>query len=169
MIARERFTEHIDRICRCLRAPETTREDVLAHLCALARDIDLPEEDIAPREDEYVARPLYSDPNGWSLTAVVLKPGQQTPPHDHSSWGCAATVRGTERNRWLTGHCPDDLRMAGEFDLPPGEGYIFSERQIHQAVGADPRQVTVSLHFLVQGKHPERQRCHEEDSAPDSA
>jgi len=72
-------------------------------------------------------------------------------------------VQGIERNRRFTGHCPDGLTLLDETDAPPGAGYLFQQGEIHQAVGADPAQVTISLHFLVRGLHPERQVCRERD------
>lgn len=78
-----------------------------------------------------------------------MAPGQATPPHDHESWGCAATLQGRERNRNFSGRCPDQLTLLGEQEAEGGEGYLFEEGQIHQAVGADPNRVTISLHFLI--------------------
>jgi predicted metal-dependent enzyme (double-stranded beta helix superfamily) len=161
--ARKRFVAHIDRMCRCMDAAGATQEQALEVLRGFARDVHLTEEERAPVANGYIARTLYEDPSGWSVAAVVLQPGQETPPHDHENWGCAATVQGVERNRHYTGRCPDELTLLNEADAPPGEGYIFERREIHQAVGADPWQVTISLHFLAHGRHPERQICREEE------
>jgi hypothetical protein len=34
-------------------------------------------------------------------------------------------------------------------DYPAGAGYVFSAADVHQPLGADPRRLTVALHFLV--------------------
>jgi hypothetical protein len=47
----------------------------------------------------YDRRVLYEDGDNWSLAAIILRPGQQTPAHDHGGWGCAVTVQGVERDR----------------------------------------------------------------------
>jgi hypothetical protein len=39
-----------------------------------------------------------------------------------------------------------------ERDYPRGTGYVFDVDDIHQPIGADPQQVTVALHFLVNTK-----------------
>lgn len=161
--ARELFAAQIDQMCRCVNASLPERQRVLAALRIFARQVTLTADERGPVEEGYIARTIYEDPAGWSLAAVVLRPGQRTPPHDHESWGCAATVQGIERNRRFTGRCPDALTLLDENDAPAGEGYLFEQRDIHQAVGADPERVTISLHFLVRGLHPERQVCRESD------
>ena len=39
------------------------------------------------------------------------------------------------------------------FPAEPGTGYVFDSADVHQPLGADPRRVTVALHFLVQEAH----------------
>jgi predicted metal-dependent enzyme (double-stranded beta helix superfamily) len=97
----------------------------------------------------YDRRVLYEDGDNWSLAAIILRPGQQTPPHDHGGWGCAVTVQGTERDRRFVHDAAGNLTHIGERDYPPGAGYVFDALDVHQPAGADPRRVTVALHFLV--------------------
>ena len=102
----------------------------------------------------YDRRVLCEAPGRWSLAAIVLRPGQQTQPHDHDGWGCAATVQGVERDRRFTRQASGKLALVSETDYPPGAGYLFGQSDIHQPYGADPRQVTVALHFLVLAPRP---------------
>ena len=103
----------------------------------------------------YDRRVLYEDPSRWSLAAIVLRPGQQTERHDHGGWGCAVTVQGIERNRIFVHDPSGNLVLSGEHDYPQGTGYVFDAVDVHQPVGADPRRVTVALHFLVLESHAE--------------
>ena len=163
MNVRERFANQMNRLCPCDMAQPATRAEVLAALKSFACAVQLSAAERAASPDEYTVRPLLSGPSGWSLVVVVLLPGQQTPPHDHESWGCAVTLHGIERNRCFGGACPDALYPLEERDVPPGDGYIFSEGQVHQTVGADPSGVTISLHVLVRGTHGAEQDCREGD------
>ncbi|MHB1927849.1 MAG: PIG-L family deacetylase [Acidimicrobiales bacterium] len=101
----------------------------------------------------YAAHCLHDDPAGWSLAAIITTNGSATPPHDHHSWGAAATVAGAERNTRYTGACPDRLQVLGEEVVPTGGGYLFNVGDIHQA--ADAAGSSVSLHLLAgSGAHP---------------
>lgn len=104
---------------------------------------------------------LHDDPGGWTISTIVLENGGSTPPHDHGCWGAAATVRGAERNVTYTGTCPDGLDPSETQIYAPGSGYIFEAGTIHQASDAT-RQLTVSVHLLVQGTHETLQSCPEE-------
>jgi predicted metal-dependent enzyme (double-stranded beta helix superfamily) len=161
MNARTHFHDRIRQLCHCEDVPLDIQEQVLAALCELARTIELTEEECKSVPEGYAARILDSDQAGWTLELIVLPPGQQTPPHDHVSWGAAATVQGIERNRWFAGTCPDALYLLGEHEVPPRQGYLFSGEAIHQAIGADPDRTTLALHFLVRGFHGEIQHCRE--------
>jgi hypothetical protein len=63
------------------------------------------------------------------------------------------TVQGVERNRLFIDDGSGSLVLSSEHDYPPGTGYVFDASDIHQPVGADPRRVTVALHFLVLDLH----------------
>ncbi len=102
----------------------------------------------------YGRRVLHEDEGRWSLAAIVMRPGQYTEAHDHGGWGCAVTVQGIERDRRFVQLPTGDLVLRSERDYPAGSGYAFDPTDIHQPVGADPRRVTVALHFLVHGTHP---------------
>lgn len=114
----------------------------------------------ADQDGLYGVHCVHDDPAGWSLAAVVMTPGQQTPPHDHDSWGAAVTVMGVESNRRYRGTCPDQLTLFDEQLAPVGGGYLFAAGDIHQAACAAP-STTVSLHLLVKGGPHAHQRCKE--------
>ena len=47
--------------------------------------------------DGYVCHTLHTEPDGaFSVCAVVWRPGQQTPIHDHVAWCVSAVLQGTE-------------------------------------------------------------------------
>lgn len=120
-------------------------------------------------ERPYGVHCLHDDPAGWNIAAVVLAGGRATPPHDHDSWGAAATVAGVERNTRFAGRCPDQLRPLDTQLIPHGSGYVFDAGDIHQASDATGL-LTVSVHLLVKGGHDahQHQRCREEISPPTS-
>src|SRR5437868_5614093 len=72
------------------------RARALAALRQLACALRPSEDQARPDPHAYRTDLLHRDQSGWSLALVVLAPGQVTPPHDHESWGGAATVRGLE-------------------------------------------------------------------------
>jgi predicted metal-dependent enzyme (double-stranded beta helix superfamily) len=108
---------------------------------------------------------LHEDPTGWSLAAIVLRPGQTTPAHDHGGWGGAVTVQGVERDRRFR-HAGDGRpTLLSERDYPPGAGYLFAPDDVHQPLGADPDGVTVALHFLARPTMRQAQHHHEGQAA----
>ena len=55
--------------------------------------------------DGYVSHTLHTEPDGsFSVCALVWRPGQQTPIHDHVTWCVVGVVQGAEYE-----------------DLPPGQ------------------------------------------------
>ena len=117
------------------------------------------------RPDGYARCVLHEDPSGWSLAAIVLRPGQATPAHDHGGWGGAVTVQGIERDRRFAGDADGKLELVAERDYPPGTGYLFDPDDVHQPVGADPDGVTVALHFLAPASRERTQHHHETPAA----
>lgn len=108
---------------------------------------------------------LHDDPAGWTIATIVLAGGRATPPHDHESWGAAATVLGVERNVRFAGRCPDRLRALDTQLSPLGSGYLFDAGDIHQASDATGR-LTVSVHLLIRGGHHAHQHCREPAETP---
>jgi predicted metal-dependent enzyme (double-stranded beta helix superfamily) len=122
---------------------------LLAEVKIVAQRIDGSAE--AGAASGYDRRVLYEDPDNWSLAAIILRPGQQTHPHDHGGWGCAVTVQGVECDRRFVHDAAGNLMGIGERNYPPGTGYVFDAVAVHQPSGADPHRVTVALHFLIHG------------------
>ena len=69
--------------------------------------------------------------------------------YHHGGWDCAATVQGIERDRRFIRGASGNLVLSSERDYPPRTGCVFDRADVHQPLGADPRQVTVALHVLV--------------------
>jgi predicted metal-dependent enzyme (double-stranded beta helix superfamily) len=121
------------------------------------------------RSEEYARCALHEDPTGWSLAAIVLRPGQSTPSHDHGGWGGAVTVQGVERDRRFASDAADELSIVAEGDYPPGTGYLFDPDDVHQPIGVDTENVTVALHFLAPTDDSYEQHNHEDLEAGVSA
>ena len=146
-----RFASRVNDLCPLYQASTLQRDLLLEEVKTLAQRFDGSTEEGSA--SGYDRRILYEEPDHWSLAAIILRPGQQIQPHDHGGWGCAATVQGVERNRWFLRDGSGNLVLTGERDYPPGTGYVFDAADVHQPVGADPRRVTVALHFLVHESH----------------
>jgi len=142
-----RFVARINALGPLSQASPALRARLLEEVKAVARHVNGSSE--AGTASSYDRRVLCEAPGRWSLAAIILRPGQYTPPHNHSGWGCAVTVQGVERDRRFVHDALGDLMLSSERDYPPGAGYVFNAVDVHQPVGADPRQVTVALHFLV--------------------
>ena len=148
-----RFAARINAIGALSQAAPHVQQRILDEVKMVARRVDMRGE--AGSADGYARRVVSEVRDRWSLAAIILRPGQQTEPHDHGGWGCAVTVQGVERNRHFTYDNSGRLKLHGERDYPPGTGYIFDPSAIHQPAGADPHRVTAALHFLVHHSHAE--------------
>lgn len=142
-----RFVARVNGLGPLSQASPALQARLLEEVKTVARRIDGSAE--AGAASGYDRRLLHEDPAGWSLAAIILRPGQQTPPHDHGGWGCAVTVQGIERDRRFVHDASGRLVLSGERDYPPGTGYVFDATEVHQPVGADLHRVTVALHFLA--------------------
>lgn len=142
---------------------EAAQARMLALVQAVAERID--PGNCGGQPSGYARCVLHEDPAGWSLAAIVLRPGQSTPAHDHGGWGGAVTVQGVERDRRFAVGATGVLELVAERDYPPGTGYRFTADDVHQPVGADPDGVTVSLHFLAPTDRGRTQHHHEEHDA----
>jgi predicted metal-dependent enzyme (double-stranded beta helix superfamily) len=142
-----RFAAWVDTLGPLSQTSLATRARLLEEVKMVARHINAGAE--LGMASGYGRRVLYEDAGRWSLAAISLRPGQRTEMHDHASWGCAVTVQGIERDRRFVPDASGNLVLSGERNYPSGTGYVFDPTDVHQPVGADPRQVTVALHFLV--------------------
>jgi predicted metal-dependent enzyme (double-stranded beta helix superfamily) len=142
-----RFVARVNTLGPLFLATPALQARLLEEVMIVARSVDGSTE--TGSASGYDRRVLCEDSGRWSLAAIILQPGQRTNPHDHDGWGCAVTVQGVERDRRFVNDASGNLVLSSERDYPPGAGYVFDAVDIHQPVGADPRRVTVSLHFLV--------------------
>ena len=96
------------------------------------------------------------DADGVSLFALVWRPGQWTPIHDHGTWGVVAVLEGVlkERSYVPAGNTIDDsekidLRPGGIVLLAPGSVTTFvpNPDHIHMTGVPEDRQKVISLHL----------------------
>ena len=96
----------------------------------------------------YCCHLLHAEPDGaFSLVALVWRPGQATPIHDHVTWCVAGVIQGTEREEqyllqqdgWLQ-EAGTSVNLVGDVTslAPPGD--------IHR-VHNDCAQTAISLHI----------------------
>lgn len=124
----------------------------------LARGVELlTEEQREGCDDHYARNLLHAEPDGeMSLFAIVWKPGQWTPVHDHGSWGLVAVLQGAlhERNYIRTdamarANSGVELRRGGTSVLSPGSVTTFvpNPDHIHRAGVPHDWGETVTLHL----------------------
>ena len=82
---------------------------------------------------------LQTDPDGLTLMLARFSPTEETPVHDHNSWGVACVVEGKDRYRhW---HHDDEgrLKVLYEKVLLPGEFVVWLDppHDIHSQQGID--------------------------------
>jgi predicted metal-dependent enzyme (double-stranded beta helix superfamily) len=158
------FASQINSLDDLRHASVRTRLHVLNAVRAFAPYLNLTK-CIAP-VNRYGRRVLHDDPSGWTLAAISLRYGQETEAHDHDGWGGAVVVNGVERDRRYQMNAAGELTLISTTDYPSGAGYVFDASDIHQPMGADPRGLTVALHFLVPD-HGTGQHKHEHQSPTD--
>jgi predicted metal-dependent enzyme (double-stranded beta helix superfamily) len=81
---------------------------------------------------------LHEDPgNRFALYMNALNPGNETKPHDHTTWAVVVAVDGQELNkvydRTDDGSVPDrcELRIREEIMVEPGRGICLMPEDIH--------------------------------------
>ncbi|MCK8786651.1 cysteine dioxygenase family protein [Roseomonas sp. NAR14] len=81
---------------------------------------------------------LQEDADGrFALYLNALNPGNESKPHNHTTWACIAAVEGQELNRLYDrlddGSVPGraDLREAGQVMVEPGNAIAFLPDDIH--------------------------------------
>jgi 3-mercaptopropionate dioxygenase len=92
----------------------------------------LTEEEQAGEPDEYRCHVLHVEPDGsFSVTAMVWRPGQVTPIHDHVTWCVFGVIQGAEYEELYSladdqnhlvevGHSKNDIGEVSGF-APPGD------------------------------------------------
>jgi predicted metal-dependent enzyme (double-stranded beta helix superfamily) len=82
---------------------------------------------------------LQSDPDGLTLMLARFPPHEETPVHDHGSWGVACVVRGHDRYRhWELG-ADGRVNVLYEKVLGPGQfvSWLDPPRDLHSQQGIE--------------------------------
>jgi len=117
----------------------------------LTEDGWLAAEDRAPGDDSYRQHLLHvSSCRRMSVVALVWRPGQQTPIHDHVAWCVVGVYRGVEhetRYRLVDRDGRQCLQPVGTIKAYPGhvEALVPPVDNIH-AVAAGGDEETISIH-----------------------
>jgi predicted metal-dependent enzyme (double-stranded beta helix superfamily) len=94
--------------------------------------------------DHYVSTLLHAEP-GLSITALVWRPGQVTPIHDHIAWCAFTVVQGVEFET-LYQDAGDHLVEIGSNANPTGSVSAFAPPGDIHRVHNVGRTIAVSLH-----------------------
>jgi predicted metal-dependent enzyme (double-stranded beta helix superfamily) len=109
--------------------------------------------------NHYTRNLIFAPDDGTlSLYAIVWRPGQWTPIHDHGTWGVVGVAEGlleeqafmrTDADPHRAGNEGIDLMPGGLVLLPPGAVATFvpNPDHIHQTGVAKDRPATLSLHL----------------------
>ncbi|MGQ2912193.1 hypothetical protein [Aeromicrobium sp.] len=116
----------------------------------LGRGVVIPEPLRAPHDDHYVMYPLHVAEDGsFSIASAVWNVGQETPVHDHGTWGVIGIVSGLEKEKRFV---PDvasanGLSFLGEDFLRPGDVEVCctTDQDVH-AVSAASDEPCVGIH-----------------------
>jgi predicted metal-dependent enzyme (double-stranded beta helix superfamily) len=99
------LASQVDELVTAVREAVDKREDwkTTARLVAEALELHLPSSDILTAEQRagepegYRSHLLHSEPDGtFSIVALVWRPGQVTPIHDHLTWCVFGVIQGIE-------------------------------------------------------------------------
>jgi 3-mercaptopropionate dioxygenase len=98
--------------------------------------------------DRYCSLPLYVEPGGaFSIVALVWRPGQQTPIHDHVAWCVFGVIQGEEYEELFTLSESGHLAGAGVNYNPAGSvGHIVPPGDIHRVRNIGD-SVAISIHI----------------------
>lgn len=80
---------------------------------------------------------LQTDADGLTLMLASFSPTEETPVHDHDSWGVACVVRGSDRYRHWHHDDEGHLKILYERVLGPGEFVVWMDppHDIHSQQG----------------------------------
>ncbi len=148
-----------------------TIKEVSQFVYKLCRDGSwLPERARATRDDCYARHLLHKDrQNRFVVLALVWKPGQATPIHDHSCWGVMGLLENsleeTIYERLDDGSRPDhaELReLQGGIVSAGSTSYLLPPYHEIHAIGNNTDETTISVH--VYGRDIDEVNVYEPES-----
>ncbi len=117
----------------------------------VSHDDWLPDFCTVPHPEFYQQFLLHCDPlERFSIVSFVWGPGQQTPVHDHTVWGCVGMLRGAEMSqRYVQAEDGTYQPDGAAVRLEPGQIEILSpqEGDIHQVWNAYQDRASISVHM----------------------
>ena len=125
-----------------------------ADLVALELRLRLPGPDILTAEQRYGdplgyrCHLLHADPDGsFSIVALVWRPGQATPVHDHVAWCVTGVIQGTEHEERYELRDDGWLAVTGTADSPAGDVVgLAPPGDIHRVTNRGA-ETAISLHI----------------------
>jgi predicted metal-dependent enzyme (double-stranded beta helix superfamily) len=94
--------------------------------------------------DGYRSHTLHVEPDGsFSIIAIVWRPGQMTPIHDHTTWCVFGVLQGTQREEVFDG----DLNPIGYTDCIVGDVNGFAPPGDIHRVTNPGEETAISLHI----------------------
>ncbi len=98
--------------------------------------------------DGYVCHTLHTEPDGsFSVCALVWRPGQMTPIHDHVTWCVAGVVQGAEYEELFALRDGETaLEVVGRRVSQPGDVGGFAPPGAIHRVRNHGRDIAISLH-----------------------
>jgi 3-mercaptopropionate dioxygenase len=149
--------------CEAVVADVAGAADRVTAIAPLMRDLAAESDGFLAAEhfrsdpDHYARNAIHIAPSGnLSLFALVWRPGQWTPVHDHGSWGVVGIVRGVLEERSYmsaTGEITADhdisLKRGGVVLLNPGSvsSFVPNPDHIHMTGVPGESEACVSLHL----------------------
>ena len=96
--ALEKFLPRVERVSRLTLDPESRIDALMEPFDQLLRSGFLPEEFTFAEPGKFLQYLVFRPDDGaYSLMAMVVAPGVQTPIHDHLAWGLVGVYRGEQR------------------------------------------------------------------------
>ena len=114
----------------------------------VARDDWLPEPFTRPDPVQYRQYLLHADPDDrFCVVSFVWGPGQQTPIHDHCTWGVIGMLRGAEVTTAFEA-TDSGMEQGEELTLRPGDVAVVGPvvGDIHKVRNAYADRVSISIH-----------------------
>jgi 3-mercaptopropionate dioxygenase len=97
--------------------------------------------------DHYCSIPLYVEPDTFSIVALVWRPGQKTPIHNHLTWCVFGVIQGEEYEELFKLNEDGSLDEAGVNHNPTGSvAHLAPPGDIHR-VRNKGKSTAISIHI----------------------